>query len=481
MNIINFIKKKYKMIIAAVFLSLIPGLLVYRSAGIKDTAMFCLATFMLIIEIYLIFLNKKISLLMFIISFPILVTARKLFYVDLLFLKLTYESVYISLIFIASFKGIKEYIKAQFTAKGNSHYPNFIILIAIFIIFAFNSSMFAQDIMNSMGMMFISVLIPAMFALSVLANFNSEDKLHIYYSLIIGVVFSDFYGFFQIITSHVPLSKISGNRELFTFGYHNINIFAGILTLIIPYALELILYRKNSKKEKLFLYLSLFVCIVALLLTFTRGAWLSFIITLFIILISKRYRKVLYVLFAGFLVVAKPLIEFILGRGNVAISLLKNESSIARIHSLFTSINIIAQYPFGTGSGSFAQMYNEYAVKGYLLMPEKFRWSISVANYALESAHNLWLEISVELGIVCAVVFLLIIINRILIIFDNYKENRANFTALVVYLMFSVLTGVEFNHKGVITHTLIIWLIFAMVNLSGKEGSNIEKHSKKAN
>ncbi len=337
------------------------------------------------------------------------------------------------------------------------------------VIFAINSISFSQNIVMSLSETYMGLIAPIMFMLCVVSIFTKEDRFKIYYMLIGGLNLSCFYGFFQIFANRIPLNEISRNRALITFGYHNINIFAGILTITLPFIMDMILYKDNTKKEKRFLYISMIICLTALVLTFTRGAWMSFAISIFIILISKKYKKILYFLLAISLFLAKPLLSLMITRGGTTVSFFQNESVIARLQSIFTSIRMMVHYPFGIGAGNFESMYKNFAMEGYFAMPQSFRTQITTANYTLENAHNLWLQIGVEFGVVCSIIFFIIVLNRIALLFKNYSENRANFTSIVIFLIYTVLTGMEFNHKGVITETLIVWIIFAIISLNSSE------------
>ncbi|HCW04358.1 MAG TPA: hypothetical protein DGK91_07425, partial [Clostridium sp.] len=84
-------------------------------------------------------------------------------------------------------------------------------------------------------------------------------------------------------------------------------------------------------------------------------------------------------------------------------------------------------------------------------MPKSLRDKVVASSNLLEHAHNLWLQIGVEFGIVCLIVFILIVINRIKVIFKDYTFNRGVFTSIVAWVIYSTSTGMEFNHKGVIT------------------------------
>jgi O-antigen ligase len=468
MNIKDFIKKRYKILIAISLLSLSISIIFLKQIGKKDAVMVFAATFLLLLEIYIASIDRKKSILLFILSFPILVTARKICYFASASIRLNYEIIYITILFILSIKDVKAYLKRSLK-KDNTPEFKYITLIALLVIFAINSISFSQNIVMSLSETYMGLIAPIMFMLCVVSIFTKEDRFKIYYMLIGGLNLSCFYGFFQIFANRIPLNEISRNRALITFGYHNINIFAGILTITLPFIMDMILYKDNTKKEKRFLYISMIICLTALVLTFTRGAWMSFAISIFIILISKKYKKILYFLLAISLFLAKPLLSLMITRGGTTVSFFQNESVIARLQSIFTSIRMMVHYPFGIGAGNFESMYKNFAMEGYFAMPQSFRTQITTANYTLENAHNLWLQIGVEFGVVCSIIFFIIVLNRIALLFKNYSENRANFTSIVIFLIYTVLTGMEFNHKGVITETLIVWIIFAIISLNSSE------------
>jgi len=468
MSIKEFSKKNYMILCSIIVISIVVFLFLFNKIGIKDSGMVSLATAMLIFELYYASIDMKKSILLFIISFPIFVTARKVVYFDLLFIKVTYESIYITIMFILNIKNIGKFVKSKLHNK-KSYSSKFLCLIIIFVVLATNSNIFSEHIMKSLSSTYISVFIPVMFMLIILVNFKSEDIKNIFFALIVSIDFSCFYGFSQVITNRMSLGDVMRNRNLITFGYHNVNIGAGIILLIVPLVLELILYRKLNRKEKVFIYGSLVINIIALLITFTRGAWLCFLIVTFIMLISKKYKKILYFFGVVFLISSKWIITFILQRGQVNVEILKNESIMARLQAIVASCIIVIKYPFGAGGATFAELYKKFAMNAYLVFPESFRINAPVANYAMENAHNLWFQVAVEFGIVCSILFFIIIINRLKVIFENYSENRGAFATIIIYIIYSVLTGNEFDHKGVITGTLIIWLIFAIVELNNKE------------
>lgn len=466
MDIRTFLKSKFYILAVFVMISVIPSIIYLKTLGIKDSAMIFLATLLLLGEIYLIKIDKKKSLLLFIISFPILVTARKIFYFNLLIFRLNYEALYVILLILLDFKNILTNIKEQFKNLGELN-TGFLILICFFTVFALNSSLYSYDIISSLGYVFISVIIPILFYFIVIANFNKEDKKDIFFALILSTNFSCLYGFFQIFMGGLSLSEISHNRDVLTFGYHNVNIFGMNLIFVLPLLLELIFYHKNSKKEKIFLLISLFIFLLSAGITFTRGIWLTVPILFFVVLLSKKYKKIIIAFVVAGLALAKPMLSFILSRGSsYNTSIFTNDSAVSRMQGVFGSLKMIMENPFGIGGETFHTMYERYFMHGYLLMPESLRNQVVASSNLLEHAHNLWLQIAVEFGLVCIIVFILMVINRMKLIFKDYTYNRGIFASMVGWIIYSTSTGMEFNHKGVITGTLIMWLLFSIIYFS---------------
>ncbi|SJZ63933.1 O-antigen ligase like membrane protein [Clostridium tetani] len=475
-DIHKYLKQHYKIIGISAIISLICTLISFKRIGIKNSAMLLVALFFLILDIYLIYEDKRKSILLFLLLLPIFTTVRRLFYFDLLFMKITFETTYITILFLSSVKDVLKTLKGLYKSKNILSYK-FIFLMLAFIIFCINSSFYGVEILGSLREVYIGLLAPIMLMLCFITYFNKEDKYKVYYFLIVALNFSCVYGYFQLLSKGVTLSLIKKNRMFLTFGFHNVNIFAGILISILPLLLEMILYKKNSKKEKLFLYLSFLNYSLAILISFSRGAWLCYLIVLFISLISKKYKKIIFAMLIPGVILAKPAFSYIINRGTTT-SFLNNESAVARMQSIFTDLIIMKNYPFGIGGGNFSEAYKKFSFQGYLLMPENIRFNSTAAHYPLEHAHNLLLQIGVEFGLIAAIVFIFIIINRLKFAKSNFQYNRGALNSVIIYSIFSLVTGNEFNHKGVITGTLVIFIVFGIIELSYKRGDIKIKESK---
>lgn len=467
----NTIKDYYKVIVGCFLASFIVSIVLMKSIGIGTSLMLFAALFLLLLDIILMKKDKKLSILMFILFLPIYTTVRRVVYFDILFFRVTFETIYVLVLFIFSFKDIK--IKIVSYYKNDKRNFNFIVLVLTFLIFCINSSFFSPDLMKGLSEVYIGVATPIMFLLSFIAYFNKEDKERVFYALILALSFSCVYGYLQLFSRGISLSAIKSNRIYLTYGFHNVNIFAGIILTVFPLLLELVLYKKNSFKKQVFLCLMLLNYILAILLTFSRGAWICLIITIFIALLSKKYIKILYVGLIPFVVGFKPIFSYIMHRGTTT-SFLQNESAVARLQSIFTDLVIIGKYPFGIGGGNFSVAYKKFSFQGYLAMPENIRFNATVAHYPLEHAHNILLQIAVEFGIISLIIFIAIILNRLIVCFKNYSYNRAMINSVVIYVIFSTLTGNEFNHKGVITGTLVIFIIFGLISILNEESESLK-------
>ncbi|MBR9649122.1 O-antigen ligase family protein [Clostridium tyrobutyricum] len=466
--------KQYKTIVLiSILVSVVISLILSKRIGIKTSGMLFVALFCLIINIYLIYKNKKQSIMLFLLLLPIYTTVRRICYFDILFIKVTFETIYITILFISSIKDIRISLLNMFRSKEKLTFK-FVFLIGAFFIFCINSGFYSENILSSLSEVYIGVFIPIVFMLCFITYFKRDDKYFVYYILIAAIDFSCLYGIVQLFGRGISPTAIKTNKIYLTFGYNNVNIFAGIVISILPLLVEMILYKKNTKSEKLFLYPSFILYSISIAITFSRGAWFCYIGVIFLSLISKKYRKLLAILIIPAIFVAKPVFHYILDRGTNT-SFLHNESAVARIQSIFTDLVIMRKYPFGIGAGNFPDAYKVFSFQGYLSMPQSIRFNAITAHYTLEHAHNLLLQIGVEFGIVAAVIFIIIIINRLKLCLRNIEFNRGVFNSILIYSLFSVITGNQFDHKGVITPTIIIFTMFGITELAFKIKNNIER------
>lgn len=459
----EFMKDIKKMAFISVILLAI-GIMLVSKLGIKDGITVTGSIGAVIIIILQSKKDIKKSIYLFIIAMPILVTARKAFYLDLGLIKLNFESIIIIYLFVFNYKSIINKLKSISTTKSGKIFIKCMIFL---LIASYASCFYSKHIMESIALNTTSILVPTLFMITIIGIFNKGDIKRIVYSLIVCVNLSCFYGFMQMFNIGTSLSAIKDAREYITFGYHNTNIFVVVALLIYPLLLNELLYKKNNKKEKLFLIVSLMVETIALLATFSRGAWLALGLAFMFILFSKKYRVVFGVISIVAILSASTLLPYIMSRGGSTESgPLTNQSTTARIQSISTSTIIMKENILGVGYGEFNNAYRDHSLEGYMAIPEEIRHKMRSPFYTLENAHNFFLHIGVELGLGVLVAIILIFFNRIMACLKNYKDNRGIFIAMGIFIFIGMTTGIELNHKGVLTSTYILWAIFALITLN---------------
>lgn len=279
----------------------------------------------------------------------------------------------------------------------------------------------------------------------------------------------------QVLGIGLSLNVIKKSREYLTFGYHNVNIFVNIALLVYPLLLSELLYKNTDKKEKIFLIGSLLLQTGSIFITFSRGAWLALAMVTVAIFFSKKYKVIFAVMMVTGLLLGNLLLPSILSRGSGNQSFLVNTSNTARILSIYTSKEIMMDNIYGVGFGNFNQKYRNYVISGYLNINEQERMQMSTPLYTLEHAHNFFLNIGVELGIFALIAVILVFFERIMVCIRNFDDNRDFLISILMFIFIGLTTGIELNHKGVITNMYILWILFGLVTLQGCSKNSLAK------
>lgn len=472
-KIVMTLKKNiFKIIIAGLLIALC-GILAIKKVGVKDGATFTMSVILTMFIFVVAVKNIKKAIYIFIISLPILVTARKLFYVDLYLLKLNFESLIIIYLFII---GYKQVINRFLILINDSRRSKIVIyLISLFVIGSYISVFFSDNIVTSLELTTTSVLIPMLLFIIIVGIFDKSDIQTIVYCLIICINLSCLYGGIQVLGIGLSLSAIKGAREYLSFGYHNVNIFVNVALLVYPLLLNEMLYKKNSKKKKVFLICSFLLQSGAIFITFSRGAWLALGMIVVAIFFSKKYRIVFITMILIGLVLGRSLLPIILNRGGGNQSFLSNTSNTARVLAIYTSKEIIKDNLCGIGYGDFNKAYRENVVSAYKSIDISKRQYITTPTYTLEHPHNFFLSIGVELGVVAVISIILLFIERILRCIKNFSDNRAILISILIFIFIGLTTGIELNHKGVITNMYILWILFGLITVNNSNCKEVKE------
>lgn len=355
-----------------------------------------------------------------------------------------------------SFAGIVLFVQKIFNPitgfvvpKG---YPFFLLtLIFTFVLGAF-SPLPQQAIRSSI---FFSTIL--LLPIIVINNFNSKGALkRLLMVCFAQALFLSFYG----LLKSASLSPVPGEhyRLHFSSTFYNHNHFAGFIEMILPFFAAPILISSNKSRQFFyFLPLSLFF-FAMLLLTFSRGGIIGFLLGFLIIIyvFSKRIKNVLPIVLVTIIIVylgfsLKGTLEKIFSTESVALS------GQARFLIVKSSLLSALERPFtGWGAGNF-----EFA---YL----KFRDGIDgIVNYA----HNDYIQAILELGIPLGIFFMILLTTTYIYCIKEIKKRRDRFyyytgiasSAGILSIAFHEL--VDFNLR-IPANAVYFSILFAVLILS---------------
>ena len=243
--------------------------------------------------------------------------------------------------------------------------------------------------------------------------------------------------------------------------FDNPNVFGEYLIMLLPLAISLILARRGA--QRLIGAAVTLAAGAALVYTWSRGAWLGAMASVGLLLVL--YHAVLLRLVVP-AIVALPFVAAALPSAIVSrltsIGNLADTSTAYRVSIWTASVNMlkdIFESGIGTGSAAFSAVYPAYALGG--------------AAYALH-AHNLYLQIFVELGVVGIAVFVLMLFFFFRSVFSCYRTlgDRTQATTIlamglgVFALLVQGLTdNVWYNYRIV----LLFWLLMGIVIGMGRD------------
>ena len=200
-------------------------------------------------------------------------------------------------------------------------------------------------------------------------------------------------------------------------------------------AVLVIVFNKNKYSKYLYLLIPLF-----LFMSFTagsRGPLYAFVIIFFLYFLfsfRRNFLKIIILIFLGIIsITTLSLTENDKGFGSQSTSRIFNTSigAYARVDRVKRSIKLIPKAPFGVGIGNWAQESNKFSDLSH---PDK------------EYAHNIFLELINESGVVVLLLFVILLITILdssLFLFfyqENYYFLRLTFI-LFAYLFINALVS----------------------------------------
>lgn len=217
-------------------------------------------------------------------------------------------------------------------------------------------------------------------------------------AVISGVIVS-FYGIFQNFfglaeTTWQDADMFSSIKGRVVSTFENPNVLAEYLIMLLPLIFAVFIVAK-SPKIKAATLLCFALSGGCLIYTWSRGAWLGFMIGMIIFMLMYSKKTLAAMLFC---LLGVPFLPFVLPQSIIerftSIGNLGDSSTSYRVYIWDGVISMLRDYfvtGIGIGNDSFKLVYPAYALSGIETAPH---------------SHNLYLQITVELGIVGLVVFL---------------------------------------------------------------------------
>ncbi|MGH4119868.1 O-antigen ligase family protein [Clostridium sp.] len=243
----------------------------------------------------------------------------------------------------------------------------------------------------------------------------------------------------------------SGKSVRIAATLYNPNAYGAYLILIIFPVIMLGVYEKNKYKKIIYILLSLLI-LTNILMTYSRNAELGFVLGLLVLTVIYSY-KLIFAL-GGFGVI----ICFIPSVFQRIKSITDMSGNVIRIKLWKTALMMIKEHPIlGVGNGNFVTRYNEYIFKYKELRYYSYR------NFP---AHNSYLKVQSELGIIGIASFLGVVIAALLRIRKLYIKTKDTFhkpfymgvmASLIAFLFMNLSDNLFFVPKA----TTYFWFLLA--------------------
>jgi putative inorganic carbon (hco3(-)) transporter len=295
----------------------------------------------------------------------------------------------------------------------------------------------------------------------VINNMHSLDQMkRLIWTVLSSAFVVTVYGFYQYIYG-VNISAaewVDGDQfpdlKVRVFStLENPNLLAGFLMVIMAMASGLGLHAAQ-KKGKLTLFALVAVLGICLVLTYSRGAWLSLLAVIIIygFFYNRKIFWLLLIVPIGLLLARDTLMERILSIANPT-----DTSSTLRLALWESTVAMIIDKPLlGIGWGAYWMVYPEYD------------FFLQGSGAKIFHAHNMYLNIAAEIGIPGLVVFLTLLIGHIrkaLFVMRHHRNRWVTglMLGIVAALLGLAISGftdyVMFN----IQMSMLFWLLNACI------------------
>ncbi len=217
------------------------------------------------------------------------------------------------------------------------------------------------------------------------------------------------------------------------------NVFGSLMTLATPIAISFVFSMRRLKSKVFFAFVS-FVMALSLLFTFSRGAWIGFMVAAFLYVLIKDKRFLIPIIIgAVFLIAFVPSVS---NRITYMLSSEYIESSLrgGRLVRWLTGIDIVKANPFvGVGHGHFG---------GAVAMNHGLSYLVGINVHKTFYMDNYFLKTAVETGLLGLSAFIVLIYQLII---NCVRTIRITFDKSLKELEIGIFAGLI----GVICHNFV--------------------------
>lgn len=221
-------------------------------------------------------------------------------------------------------------------------------------------------------------------------------------------------------TPSQPFINFSYDKPLIFGTFGNPNSVAIFLSACVPF---LLLFVRNvrSKFWKTFIVLCFIWVLAMIILTKSRASWVALIFGMVVLFLPELFRYV-KIINRKILFLLVIIIALLCSISIVQIFNMNIESVRGRLLVWQVSVDMIKSSPIiGLGYGNFAVQYLEYQ-GNFLAQPEHSSYMNNVGD--VKQAHNEYLEVFAETGIIGFVFFASIVFSFIYIGFEIYRKAK---------------------------------------------------------
>jgi len=350
--------------------------------------------------------------------------------------------------------------------------PN-ILIICLFLFISLISILYSQNQLTSITEW---VRISSIFAIYFLTFHLIKTKYDlqlIQKAFLVSAIAPFFVGLLQIITK-TGLADESGFLRIYSIFAHP-NALSYFLVIILTLLIYFFIIAENQK-IKIFYLVSIILNFILLIFTYSRGAWLALLITLLLLGVLK-YRKLLLksLVIISFFTILIFSINLFFQNYNSSI-FLNFDLSRRIIKSFSSSHNSSISWRIDLWQEMAKTFWKKpflgYGIGGF----EKESLKINGLYAGSYEAHNDYLRLAIELGLIGLTVYILLILitlNKIIKIYKKLEDKNLKIFCLCFLCLFISLFIVSFT-ENILRNTIVQWLLWSFIALIFKS-TKIEK------